>query len=126
MAPDYYGSEFNRYKTEIVVSELLKRLGLSESYKGFPYVSEAVVLCVEDNSRIYYVTKALYPEIAKKFGIDGKIVERAIRHTVSKFWDRQAQNDIESIVCFGTSAKPTNTQFIAAVSERARILLKRK
>ncbi|GGJ94639.1 hypothetical protein GCM10007063_16450 [Lentibacillus kapialis] len=70
------------------------------------------------------ITKALYPDIAKKFNTTASRVERAIRHAIEVAWSR---GNVESIsALFGytvniSKAKPTNSEFIAMVADRLRL-----
>ena len=73
------------------------------------------------------ITKQLYPEIAYKFGTTPSRVERAIRHAIEVAWGRGDQKTVESIFGYTISAskgKPTNSEFIAMISDKLRLELK--
>ena len=61
---------------------LLKKLGVNPAIKGWTYLNEAIRLAIDDSSMLDYVTKALYPTIARKYSTTPVRVERAIRHAV--------------------------------------------
>ena len=73
------------------------------------------------------VTKALYPQVAKKFSTTPSRVERAIRHAIEVAWDR---GDVETLQRFfgytvsDLKGKPTNSEFIAMIADH--LSLKRK
>lgn len=108
-----------RRSPESELAELLRELGITAQLKGYRYLQEAVTLTVRDGGELQMVTKCLYPAIAKRFSTTASRVERAIRHAVEMSW---ARGDPELLrLCFGSSvaanARPTNSQFIAALSE---------
>ena len=49
------------------VQELLRRLGLTERYVGFFYTACAVELCMDQPERLMFVTKWIYPDVAKRY-----------------------------------------------------------
>lgn len=126
MVSDFYNGPFDKYEADVIVTEILRNLGLPRDMKGYSYIKQAILCCVEDKSNLLSVTKTLYPNVAKIMGTDSIRVERSIRHTITAFWDRQSVNNKVNIEFFGTIKKPTNSQFIAAVTDRARVELRRK
>ena len=85
------------------------------------------MISVEDMDAINSVTKVLYPEVAKRFGTTHSRVERAIRHAIEVAWDR---GDLETLQKYfgytvnSTKGKPTNSEFIAMISDRIRLQVK--
>ena len=76
---------------------------------------------------INQVTKILYPEIAYKYNTTPSRVERAIRHAIEVAWGRGNPTDVENIFGYSISAnkgKPTNSEFIAMISDKLRLELK--
>ena len=70
----------------------------------------------------------LYPDIAKQYKTTASKVERAIRHAIESVWKKngpQIYFEIAQAICRPTE-KPTNGQFIAALSEYFRIKRKGK
>ena len=58
---------------------LLASLGITANYMGFYYASYAVSLAPHDPERLLFVTKSLYPDVAKHYRTSWKCVERNIR-----------------------------------------------
>ena len=86
------------------------------------------MLVVNDIDVINQITKQLYPEIAEKFHTTPSRVERAIRHAIEVAWGRGQQDAVESIFGYTVSAakgKPTNSEFIALISDKIRLDYKR-
>ena len=74
------------------------------------------------------VTKVLYPSIAKKHQTTPSRVERAIRHAIEVAWSRGSMDTINAIFGYTVSngkGKPTNSEFIALLSDKIRLDYKR-
>ena len=52
------------------ISFLVRNLGVPAHIKGCRYMKYAILMAIEDCNRINYITKLLYPEIAKKCKTD--------------------------------------------------------
>ena len=71
-----------------------------------------------------YVTKILYPEVAKKYKTTPSRVERAIRHAIEVAWSRGKVDTIEELFGYTISigkGKPTNSEFIALITDKIRM-----
>ena len=71
-----------------------------------------------------YITKDVYPEIARKYNTTPTRVERAIRHAIETSWNRGDINLMEEI--FGNSLnvnrdKPTNAEYLTTIADRLKI-----
>ncbi len=114
-------------KVESMVTEVIHEIGVPAHIKGYQYIREAIIFTVKDMELINAVTKALYPMVAKKFGTTSSRVERAIRHAIEVAWDR---GDIEVLQKYfgytvsNIKGKPTNSEFIALISDRLRLQIK--
>ena len=68
-----------------------------------------------------YITKQLYPDIAKEYGSTSSRVERAIRHAIEVAWSRgkiENINQIFGIKVYSPNEKPTNGEFIALIADK--------
>lgn len=106
------------------ISFLVRNLGVPAHIKGCRYMKYAILMAMEDSNRVNYITKLLYPEIAKKCRTTTSSVERAIRHAIDIIWIRGNQELLGEI--FGTfvmegQERPTNSKFIAAVADWMRL-----
>ena len=84
-------------------------------------------MAVEDPGIINAVTKQLYPGVAKLFSTTSSRVERAIRHAIEVAWDRgdvDVLNSYFGYTIHNTRGKPTNSEFIAMISDRLRLEMK--
>ncbi len=109
---------------EVTVTEILHQIGVPAHIKGYQFLRCAILMNIEDPSLINSVTKRLYPEIAKRNTTTASRVERAIRHAIEVAWDR---GDVETLnryfgyTIHNLRGKPTNSEFIAMISDRMRL-----
>lgn len=75
---------------ETEVNSLMLSLGLRMDLSGYPCLREAILQMLQDQSK--QVTKSVYPEVALKYGGDGKRVERVIRSVIDDAWKRRDEN----------------------------------
>ena len=112
---------------EALVTNVIHEVGVPAHIKGYQYLREAIIMVVNDIDVINQITKSLYPEIASKYCTTPSRVERAIRHAIEVAWGRGQQEAVENIFGYTISAakgKPTNSEFIAMISDKLRLELK--
>ena len=112
---------------EALVTNMIHEVGVPAHIKGYQYLREAIIMVVNDIDVINQITKSLYPKIASKFNTTPSRVERAIRHAIEVAWGRGQQEVVENIFGYTISAakgKPTNSEFIAMISDKLRLELK--
>ena len=69
----------------------------------------------------------LHPAVAKKHSTTSSRVERAIRHAIEVAWDRgdvDVLNSYFGYTIHNGRGKPTNSEFIAMISDKFRLQLK--
>ena len=87
------------------------------------------MMAVEDPNMLNYITKLLYPTIAKKYKTTSSSVERAIRHAIEVAWGRGHMDTIDELFGYTIHAgkgKPTNSEFIALIADKIRLDQKMK
>ncbi len=117
----------NQENLEALVTNIIHEVGVPAHIKGYQYLREAIIMVVNDIDVINQITKSLYPQIAYKFSTTPSRVERAIRHAIEVAWGRGDQQTVEKIFGYTISAskgKPTNSEFIAMISDKLRLELK--
>ena len=110
-----------RPNLEIIVTDIIHRIGVPAHIKGYHYLREAIMLCVDDKEMLESVTKLLYPAVAKKFATTPSRVERAIRHAIEIAWDRGDVDVLNSFFGYTVNTgkgKPTNSEFIALLADK--------
>lgn len=112
---------------QIVVSDIMHQIGVPAHIKGYQYLREAIILSVSDSEMMNSVTKLLYPTVAKTFSTTPSRVERAIRHAIEVAWDRGDVDVLNSYFGYtiqSTRGKPTNSEFIAMISDKLKLSMK--
>ena len=112
---------------EIVVSDIMHQIGVPAHIKGYQYLRDAIIMSVDDESMMGAVTKVLYPTVAKHFDTTSSRVERAIRHAIEVAWDRGDVDVLSSYFGYtiqNQRGKPTNSEFIAMISDKLRLNMK--
>jgi two-component system response regulator (stage 0 sporulation protein A) len=112
---------------EMRVTEIIHQIGVPAHIKGYQYLRDAIIMSINDDDIINAVTKRLYPAVAKKHATTSSRVERAIRHAIEVAWDRgdvDVLNSYFGYTIHNGRGKPTNSEFIAMISDRFRLQLK--
>ena len=109
------------------VTDMIHEIGVPAHIKGYQYLRTAIKLSVEDSDMLGSVTKLLYPTVAKIFNTTSSRVERAIRHAIEVAWDRGDVDVLSSYFGYTIQSqrgKPTNSEFIAMISDKLKLSLK--
>ena len=109
---------------ESCVTRLIHKVGIPAHIKGYQYLRTAIIKTFENPGIINFVTKELYPTIAKEYGTTSSRVERAIRHAIELAWDRgdcDVLGDMFGYTVQRSKGKPTNSEFIALIADYLRI-----
>ncbi|MEE0807800.1 MAG: sporulation transcription factor Spo0A [Acutalibacteraceae bacterium] len=112
---------------QLLITEIIHQIGVPAHIKGYHYLREAIMLSVKNSEVINSVTKLLYPTVAKKHDTTSSRVERAIRHAIEVAWDRGDLDVLNSYFGYtiqNDRGKPTNSEFIAMISDKLRLQLK--
>ena len=111
---------------ELMITDIIHQIGVPAHIKGYHYLREAIILSIKNSEIINSVTKLLYPTVAKKHGTTASRVERAIRHAIEVAWDRGDIDVLNSYFGYtiqNVRGKPTNSEFIAMISDKLRLKL---
>ena len=108
------------FNLEEQVTKLLHQLGIPAHIRGYCFLRYAIMNVFEDGEFLGSITKTLYPEIAKKYHTTSTRVERSIRHAIELAWQRGDVELVDNLFGYtisATKAKPTNSEFIAMLSD---------
>lgn len=117
----------NTVDLEYMVTDIIHQIGVPAHIKGYHYLRDAIILVVNEPQLINSVTKKLYTSVATMNNTTSSRVERAIRHAIEVAWDR---GDVDTLnAYFGYTVdngrgKPTNSEFIAMISDKLRLMLR--
>ena len=102
------------------VEEKLTHLRIPRSLDGFDYLALAIAQVAQNPVRTRYITKDLYPEIAKLRGTSASNVERTMRTAVKVCWDRGGRRTLDEMAHYHLTERPTKSQFIDLVATNIR------
>lgn len=117
----------NGKSLEMQITEIIHQIGVPAHIKGYQYLRDAIYMAIYDQDIINSVTKRLYPSVAKKHNTTSSRVERAIRHAIEVAWDRgdvDVLNSYFGYTIHNGRGKPTNSEFVAMISDKFRLQLK--
>ncbi len=120
-------SKKSEERIEIIISEIMRQIGVPAHIKGYQYLRQSIMLTIQDPELMHAVTKILYPTVAKSNNTTASRVERAIRHAIEVAWDRGDVDVLSSFFGYtiqNSRGKPTNSEFIAMISDKLRLDLK--
>lgn len=106
------------------ITDILHEIGIPAHIKGYMYLRTAILETFMNTDYLGQITKVLYPEIARRYMTTSSRVERAIRHAIEVAWTRgniDAIDDIFGYTISASKAKPTNSEFIAMISDKLRL-----
>ena len=112
---------------EIIISDIMRQIGVPAHIKGYQYLRESIALSIKDPDLMHAVTKVLYPTVAKNNKTTASRVERAIRHAIEVAWDRGDVDVLSSYFGYtiqNSRGKPTNSEFIAMISDKLRLKMR--
>lgn len=112
---------------EVRITEILHQIGVPAHIKGYHYLRNSIKMSIENPDIINSVTKQLYPSVADNFETTPSRVERAIRHAIEVAWDRgdiDVLNSYFGYTIHNSRGKPTNSEFIAMISDKLRLQLR--
>ncbi len=123
-APGGKAADFALPDLETQVTNVIHQIGVPAHIKGYQYLRTSIMMTIENPDLINSITKELYPTVAKKYDTTSSRVERAIRHAIEVAWDRGDVDVINSYFGYtvqSTRGKPTNSEFIALISDNLRL-----
>lgn len=121
--------ELGAHELENEVTNIIHEIGVPAHIKGYHYLRDAIIMSVNDIEMLNSITKILYPTIAKKYQTTPSRVERAIRHAIEVAWSRGKMDTIDELFGYTVSngkGKPTNSEFVALISDKIRLEYKIK
>lgn len=103
------------------ISVALKRLGIPVNLKGYKFLKEALQIVCDDQRKMRPLSANVYGPLARKYSSTEQCVERNIRHAIETAASRGDPDAFYEYFGYSISSdkgKPTNGEFIAALSEK--------
>ncbi len=112
------------FAREETIREILDRMSLDRKLKGYEYLVTVIGIACRSHTFFRAMTTIVYPEAARIHGVKKAQVERCIRHAIDSAWmkgDMERQYAYFGNTIDGDRGKPTNSEFIARVTEALRL-----
>ena len=102
------------------ISRLLTAIGVPANLLGYGYLRAALTEVLQRPEMLRGMSRMLYPEVARRFGVSAGSVERAIRHAIVQTWARGGGERCRQLMGRRGSTvgdRPTNAEMIAMMAE---------
>jgi len=111
---------------ELRVTKMLREIGAPVHFSGYNYIRDAIMLAIDDVYARNFITKVIYPEVARKYSTTPSRVERAIRYMIETAWFKGNKAMLDEMFShtIKSSGKVTNGQFIAQLADTIRLDMK--
>lgn len=112
------------FAKEETIRCILDDMTISRDLKGYEYLTTAIGITCRSHTFFRAMTTIVYPETARLHGTRSILVEKCIRNAIDAAWMR---GDLErQYAYFGNTineskGKPTNSEFIARITEALRL-----
>lgn len=93
----------------------ISRLGATARYKGFEQAVYAVSIALTEPESLTLVSKLVYPDVGRRFGVSWRVVERNIRTVIGVAWEHNQQYLCE-LAGHELTRKPTASDFVAILA----------
>ena len=106
------------------VTNLLHEIGVPANIRGYRCLRTAILITVDNLDLLQFVTKELYPSIARALNTTPSSVERAIRHAIGLVWDHGNIQALDKLFGYSVETrkkKPSNSEFIALIADKFRL-----
>lgn len=106
-----------RDEIDVNIGNILKRLGIASHKKPYFVLRRCIRMVVDNPVETQFITKEVYPPVAREFKTTPGAVERAVRSAVS---DIYCSEEV-LIECIGWRASNyTNKQIVSGIAEVVR------
>ena len=94
------------------IYDILRQLGVAADSTMFFYTAYAIHVAAQQPQKLTYITKWLYPEVARRYHTTWQAVERGIRYEICLIWKKNSRM-LSSMAGASLKERPTPKQFIA-------------
>lgn len=107
------------------IKETLRPFGITAGHRGFPRIVRAIELVLEDEDRLYAVTKQVYKTTGKELQCSWITVERNIRSAIDTAWRRNRELLVK-MAGYSLTEPPPSSEFLEIISNYIRRLEREK
>lgn len=99
------------------VSELLIRIGVNPSYRGYPYLSYIIFQAVSDDNGPFLTIKVLYQCASEYFHVSPDSIQHSIRTLLDAYWEQGNGRHFRSVTGYPNTGSLPPKEFIAVLSD---------
>lgn len=80
------GNQIDENEINWHISFIIRHLNIPSHLKGYKYLRDAIKMMIttDDPDTMSYITKSIYPDLAKKYNTTASGIERGIRHSIEQ------------------------------------------
>ena len=112
--------EADALKKPLTAERLLRSLGATGKLAGFRCTVYMIECIQADPEQLQLITKRLYKETGKKFGVSTASIERNLRTLIRFCWNRTDHSFLEHIAGTTLNNPPTNSEFLDILASYLR------
>ncbi len=111
------GNQIDENEIDWHISFIIRHLNIPSHLKGYKYLRDAIKMMIttDDPDTMSYITKSIYPDLAKKYNTTSSCVERGIRHSIEQI--RFASYLRKMIYLGSNKLSYTNKEVILGIAE---------
>lgn len=112
--------EADTFKMPLTAERLLRSLGATGKLAGFRCTVYMIERIQENPEQLQLITKRLYRETGKKFGVSAASVEHNLRTLIHFCWSRTDHSFLAHIAGTDLRTPPTNSEFLDMLASYLR------
>lgn len=111
------GNQIDENEIDWHISFIIRHLNIPSHLKGYKYLRDAIKMMIttDDPDTMSYITKSIYPDLAKKYNTTSSCIERGIRHSIEQI--RFASYLRKMIYLGSDKLSYTNKEVILGIAE---------
>lgn len=92
----------------------LREHGIETPCYGEKFLCDALEIMEADPASLTFISKGIYPPIAKRYNTSISSVERNLRFLIEKLWEREAENGyFKMMTGKALTIRPRNGEFLS-------------
>ena len=95
------------------IGNMLIHVGIPLKQKGFMFAVSAVRTTYLLRNRPFYMSKDIYPAVAREFNVSSNVIEHNIRNVIKEAWSRFVNGEVLLDEFYnGFKQRPSNSEFL--------------
>lgn len=103
-----------------LVSELLIRIGVNPSYRGYPYLTCIILQAASAEDSLFLTSKVLYQAAAEYFHVSPDSIQHSIRTLLDAYWEQENGVHFCNVTGYPNPGPLPPKKFIAVLADYLR------